>query len=455
MKKLLSMLLALAMVLAMVPAVSAETYTGSCGVGINWTLDSVTGVLTIRGEGEMKDCSATGGPWSDHNKEITSIVIEPGITAIGVCCFSGCTNVTSVSIPEGVPRIGAGAFRWINKLVTVKLPESLETIEGDAFTGCNGLKYITIPANVKTVGESAFQDCDELVYVKMYEGIESVGNYAFSYCPKLVSVLLPDSITSLGTHVFQNCTSLVAGNISDHLTEVPENTFYNCKSLVSVDMGTNVTTIGKFAFYECESLTGLVLPEGLLTLGSSCFDSSGLEQIVLPSTLTQIAQRAFTACESLKKVAVLSTAGLINRKIIYLSHVMGVVGTTTIYGYESYSDDSNLYTAYEYAGQTGFGFEFITEENLWEDQMVPAPDTSYLEYSVIDNPFTDVKDPSKYYYTPVLWAYSNNITSGMTATTFGPDGTCTRGQVVTFLWRAMDCPEPETSASPFIDVPKN
>ena len=67
------------------------------------------------------------------------------------------------------------------------------------------------------------------------------------------------------------------------------------------------------------------------------------------------------------------------------------------------------------------------------------------------NPFTDV--PSGAYYTDaVLWAYQNNITSGTTATTFAPHSTCTRGQVVTFLWRAQGEPEPKTAVNPFQDI---
>ena len=57
-----------------------------------------------------------------------------------------------------------------------------------------------------------------------------------------------------------------------------------------------------------------------------------------------------------------------------------------------------------------------------------------------NNPFADVKE-SDFYYNAVLWAVKNGITSGMTETTFGPDEKCTRGQIVTFLWRAEGQPE--------------
>ncbi len=66
--------------------------------------------------------------------------------------------------------------------------------------------------------------------------------------------------------------------------------------------------------------------------------------------------------------------------------------------------------------------------------------------------FVDVK-PDAYYYNAVLWAVENGITTGTTTTTFSPDNNCTRGQAVTFLWRAFGCPEVESSAT-FSDVVK-
>ncbi len=69
------------------------------------------------------------------------------------------------------------------------------------------------------------------------------------------------------------------------------------------------------------------------------------------------------------------------------------------------------------------------------------------------NPFKDVGKDA-YYYEPVLWAVNHDpqITKGTSTTTFGPADTCTRGQVVTFLWRAAGCPEPTSAKTPFRDV---
>ena len=66
------------------------------------------------------------------------------------------------------------------------------------------------------------------------------------------------------------------------------------------------------------------------------------------------------------------------------------------------------------------------------------------------NPFTDVYE-SDYYYDAVLWAVANGVTNGTSATTFSPDVTVTRAQMVTFLWRAYGSPE-ATGENPFTDV---
>ena len=67
------------------------------------------------------------------------------------------------------------------------------------------------------------------------------------------------------------------------------------------------------------------------------------------------------------------------------------------------------------------------------------------------NPFTDVSEDA-YNYQAILWAYASGITGGMTETTFAPNATCTRAQIVTFLHRAQGSPAAHSSVS-FTDVP--
>ena len=80
---------------------------------------------------------------------------------------------------------------------------------------------------------------------------------------------------------------------------------------------------------------------------------------------------------------------------------------------------------------------------LWRAAGSPKPETRAM-------PFTDVPAGS-YYYDAVLWAVENGITEGTSNTTFSPNATCTRAQIVTFLWRSEKSPAAGT-ANPFADV---
>ncbi len=71
-----------------------------------------------------------------------------------------------------------------------------------------------------------------------------------------------------------------------------------------------------------------------------------------------------------------------------------------------------------------------------------------------ENPFEDVAE-TDWFYTPVMWAVENGITGGKTATTFAPNETCTRAQVVTFLYAAAGKPAVNNADNPFGDVADN
>ena len=80
-----------------------------------------------------------------------------------------------------------------------------------------------------------------------------------------------------------------------------------------------------------------------------------------------------------------------------------------------------------------------------------SPQTTPTEVPGNPMTFEDVAD-SDYYYDAVRWAVEHGITEGTSNTTFAPKDYCSRGQVITFLWKAMGSPEPRNSTSPFEDV---
>ena len=78
---------------------------------------------------------------------------------------------------------------------------------------------------------------------------------------------------------------------------------------------------------------------------------------------------------------------------------------------------------------------------------------TFMEDNSVLNFFYDVPNGA-YFYEAVKWAVDKGITNGLSDTMFGPYESCTRAQIVTFLWRAAGSPEPKTASS-FTDVPAN
>ena len=89
---------------------------------------------------------------------------------------------------------------------------------------------------------------------------------------------------------------------------------------------------------------------------------------------------------------------------------------------------------------------YISPEEM---DAVAANDAASL---VVPFLFDDVKNDSQFYYVPVYWAVEQKITKGTSEKRFSPDDGCTRAQVVTFLWRAAGEPEPTKAENPFKDV---
>ena len=128
---------------------------------------------------------------------------------------------------------------------------------------------------------------------------------------------------------------------------------------------------------------------------------------------------------------------------VEVEKLIDAIGEVTLDDEEAIKDAREAYNALtdeQKALVNNYGTLVAAEEtlaNLKDDALVTG--------------FKDVEAGS-YYEDAVKWAVAHNITQGTSATTFSPDRECTRGEIVTFLWRAAGSPEPTETACPFKDV---
>ena len=441
-KRILSLLLALALLCAVLPQITwpahAEPATsGTCGNNLTWRFDASTGTLTIEGSGKMYDFDWNAQPWYAHMDSIEQIAFPAGLTSIGDWAFGGCTALTTITFPDGLTSIGSCAFYDCAGLTSVTLPAGLTEIDSSAFEGCAGLTSVTLPAGLTSIGSDTFYGCTGLTSVTFPAGLTSIGEQAFYGCTGLTSVALPAGLTSIGGWAFEYCTGLTSITFPDGLTSIGGGAFEYCTGLTLVTFPAGLASIGSWAFAGCTGLTSVIIPASVTEIGWSVFRNVPHESFTIYGYKGTAAQD-YANKEGFKFVPLDPSSGFadVKPKHYYYNAMLWALerGITSGTSRVTFSPNDTC--------TRGQVMTF-----LYAAKGKPEADWS-------NNPFVDVKK-SKYYFKPVLWAFQNGITNGVDDTHFQPNGGCTRAQVVTFLWALSGKPNPKAGSNPFKDVKKS
>jgi len=222
----------------------------------------------------MKDYDYDSNPSPVYkNSDVKKVVIEDGVTSIGIRAFNACRNLTNITIPDNVTSIGDFAFYYCENLTSVTIPNSVTSIGNSVFENCIALTNITIPDSITSIGDFAFRYCTSLTSIMIPDSVTSIGNAAFESCKGLTSITIPDSVTSIGNSAFFGCSNLTSITISNNITIIKSSTFLNCSSLTSITIPDSVTSIGDFAFYKCSSLASITIPDSVTSIGDDAFSN--------------------------------------------------------------------------------------------------------------------------------------------------------------------------------------
>ena len=218
---------------------------GTCGKKANWTLYS-DGKLEISGTGDMDDYNPAKfelAPWDKQSENITSIVIDSGITHVGDYTFRDCINVSTISIPDTVTSLGQASFVYILNVEKISITNSVTSIGAEAFSYCENIKSITLPTNLKIISGDMLTGCYSLETITIPESVIALSWQSFCECTSLKKVVLPKGLTDLGEWTFYECHNLEEINIPDGVTQINSGVFENCYKLKSITVPKSVTAI--------------------------------------------------------------------------------------------------------------------------------------------------------------------------------------------------------------------
>ena len=282
----------------------------------------------------------------------TSVEIKEGTIGIAGQAFYECNNLVKVIIPNGVSAIGDEAFAYCNNLTEVYSYISFPfDASNDMFTDISSKATLYIPKNTKTKYQAAGwttyfkkveemeQGIDEVFTAQTKEGIMmtfkildrdkktcQVGNgeEASVSMGTTGQITIPDEVydfkvTAIGEEGFYNRTQLTSIILPDGIERIGTLAFYHCTSLQVLDIPNSVTYISNDAFIECTNLQVNISYDivgnlsynhpsesgaDIMITPPSSGNVSGMQRIFIPRFATNISERCFSNCKSVKVIEV-------------------------------------------------------------------------------------------------------------------------------------------------------
>ncbi len=269
----------------------------------------------------------------------TIFIADGGVKTISSNAFSGCSNLENINIQSKVTAIGSAVFKNCTGLKSIEIPSSVTSIGDYAFSGCSSLESINIPSGVKAIAPSTFSGCTGLKEFVVPNTVTSIGVNVFSGCSSLERITLPfvgdyekesstpyqypfgyifgetsyDGSTATEQTYYGSSTSSTTSTTYYIPTSLKEVTitggnilygaFYNCNNLTSVVIPSTVTSIAEYAFSGCSSLTNIEIPNTITTIKGYAFQNcSTLTSITVPDSVASVANGAFKGCNALTSI---------------------------------------------------------------------------------------------------------------------------------------------------------
>ena len=364
-----------------------------------------------------------------------------------VPCVAGEVVIPSTVSGRPTIMIGTRAFEGSN-ISAVRFPNQPFEISSYAFCGCTYLREITLP-DMHTIESGVFQDCKNLKEIYLPQDMMYISAHAFAG-------------SGLEDVYYGGCSERQWSEIMIYEDNEPLTTaeiHYREHSWSAGSTDSNGVTT--FTCESCGETKSMVTRQ----------DDSGVTITAEPSQakalsgLTLAAETNTAQTRQSEKQAVASIPEA-KAAVAYEIHLENTEGKTV---QPSAPVTVTLPMPDGWNTQRVAVYHIDPEEGKTEDmhaavssdgKTISFRTTHFSRYAVVSfdetlvpevNPFRDVAK-SDYFYNAVLWAAENGITQGTSATEFSPLATCTRGQVVTFLWRAAGSPKMSGIKNPFQDV---
>ena len=182
----------------------------------------------------------------------------------------------------------------------IEIPEGMTVIDNNAFKNNTKLKEVILPSTLKSIGISAFEGTS-LSKIELPSSLTYIGENAFANIKTLTEVTIPKSVET-ASHAFYGDINLKKVIFEDGIVTIPSGVLYNT-GLEEIVLPSSVKTIGSYAFSNNKSLEKIYLLDGVRQIEAGAFSGdSKLSVVELPKSLTEISRDVFSETPSLTHI---------------------------------------------------------------------------------------------------------------------------------------------------------
>ena len=242
---------------------------------LTWDFDAAAGMLSVHGEGPMRDYSGEAPEWEQYKDQILAVHLDDGITSVSAYAFYNYLRLTEVRLPDSVEVIDVSAFDYDWELRTITIPASLEYVGSRAF-------YNTL-----------LWEPEDLIFP---EGCEYIGDQAFHSALKSGgTVSLPSTLKYLGSQSFTNAF------LSDFIVSADNEVYCSENHAIYTKDKKEMLMLAP----DVMDMVEFHVPDGVERISSESFNViRGIETVYIPASVTDIPEGTFFSTFDLKGIVV-------------------------------------------------------------------------------------------------------------------------------------------------------
>ena len=414
-----------------VESVSMSDAVNTVGEGAFSNCSKLKSVVLPKGLKELKKSLFSGCC------ALEAISIPDSVKTLGEGVFSGCAALKEVKIPGEVTVIPKNAFSGCAALESVSIPASVTAIKEAAFDGCTALKNVTFLGKDDEWGKVTIAGKNDA----LDSATKNFPNHTHSYVDTVTAPTCTangyavhkcscgdtktDSYTKMLGHSYQGGICVRCGVLEDHKHDFKQTV--TAPTCISEGFTTYTCACGES--YKKNYVSALEhKPELKNEKKAGCLKGG------------YTGDEVCTVCGKVFK------AGSVILALGHSTELRNEKAATCVNG--GYTGDLVCVRCGDIIEQ---GKATAAAGHKFFGGKCSVCDARESGSKPVEAKSFDDVIPGTFYYDAVMWAVKNNITKGTGASTFSPGDGCTRFQIVTFLWRACGCPTAATAAS-FSDV---